>query len=170
MGCSFTVNIGGPIEHSWPSQLDKLLDLPTINLGMDGAGNDAIRLVYDRACEVFDVQETFVMYSYFHRRLIDKKFTHYGGSDFLPDPPPQTDYQNQVYFTENMIVEAHEAFLPDWNWTMEEMHVIDNHPHFDYPEPQRCREKWTNRDFHHMNEELNGLVAEYFYELSSTNT
>ena len=70
----------------------------------------------------------------------------------------------------HMIVEAHEAFIPNWNWTMEEMHVIDNHPHFDYPEPQWDREKWTNRDFHHMNEELNGLVAKYFYELFSTNT
>ncbi|SVB74928.1 uncharacterized protein METZ01_LOCUS227782, partial [marine metagenome] len=27
LGDSFTVNIGGPIEYSWASQLDKLLDL-----------------------------------------------------------------------------------------------------------------------------------------------
>ena len=170
LGDSFTVNHGGPIEHSWASQLDKLLDLPTINLGMNGAGNDAIRVVYDRACKIFDVQETFVMYSYFHRRMIDKRFYHYGGNTPFREPPPATDYENQVHFTENMIVEAHEAFIPNWNWTMEEMHVIDNHPHFDYPEPQWDREKWTNRDFHHMNEELNGLVAKYFYELFSTNT
>ena len=31
---------------------------------MDGAGNDAIKLVYERACEIFDVQNTFVMYPY----------------------------------------------------------------------------------------------------------
>ena len=168
LGDSFTVNIGGPIEHSWTSQLDKLLDLPTINLGMDGAGNDAIRLVYDRACKVFDVQETFVMYSYFHRRLIDNEFCHYGGNTPFRSAPLHTDYENQVYFTENVIVEAHEAFLPDWNWTMEEMHVIDNHPHFDYP--HGGKRLWTNRDFHHMNKGLNGKVAKYFYELSSTNT
>ena len=168
LGCSFTVNIGGPIEHSWPSQLDKLLDLPTINLGMDGAGNDAMRLVYDRACEVFDVQETFVMYSYFHRRLIDNGFTHWGNGDFLPDPPPASTYENQLYFTKNMIVEAHEAFIPDWCFSSTEMYLIDNHPHFDYPEGGP--EIWSNRDFHHMDKELNGLVAKYFYELSSTNT
>jgi hypothetical protein len=163
LGDSFTLNMGGPIEYSWPSKLDKLLDLPTINLGMNGAGNDAIRLVYDRACKVFDVQETFVMYSYFHRRLVDGRFTHYGPSDWLPNPPVLTTaYENQVYFTENMIVGAHEAFLPNWCWTDEEKYLIDNHPHFDYPHGGRM--EWANRDFHHMNEELNGKVAEYFYD------
>jgi len=161
LGDSFTVNLGGPIEHSWASQLDELLDLPTINLGMDGAGNDAIRLVYDRACEVFDVQETFVMYSYFHRRLIDNEFAHYGGNTQFKPAPPHTDYQNFEYFDKNMIVDAHQAFIPDWCYTYEEMYLIDNNPHFDYP--QGGREKWANRDFHHMNEELNGKIAEYFY-------
>ena len=169
LGDSFTVNLGGPIEYSWASQLDKLLELPTINLGIDGAGNDAIRLVYNRACKVFDVQETFVMYSYLHRRLIDNEFTHYGGNTPFKPAPPHTDYENQVYFTENMIVEAHEAFIPDWCYTDEEMYLIDNHPHFDYP--HGGPEKWANRDYHHMNKGLNGKVAKYFYnEFSSTNT
>src|SRR5210317_286802 len=49
-------------------------DSSTLNVGMDGAGNDAIKLVYNRACKVFDVQNTFVMYSYLHRRLINGEF------------------------------------------------------------------------------------------------
>lgn len=162
LGDSFTVNIGGEIEDSWPSQLAKKLEIPTINLGMHGAGNDAIRLVYDRACKLLDVQETFVMYSYFHRRLIDKEFTHYGLSNLLASPTPASDYENQVYFTENMIVEAHEAFIPNWCYTDEERYLIDNHPHFDYPHGEK--KLWVNRDFHHMNKELNGKVAEYFYD------
>ena len=74
LGDSFTVNIGGPIEHSWCSKLAEHFDIPTINLGMDGAGNDAIKLVYNRACKLFDVQNTFVMYSFLHRRLINGEF------------------------------------------------------------------------------------------------
>lgn len=68
LGDSFTVNVGESINNSWCSQLAKNFDIPTLNLGMDGAGNDAIRLVYDRACKIFDVRDTFVMYrSLFYR-------------------------------------------------------------------------------------------------------
>ena len=62
LGDSMAVNIGGPVEHSWPSQLAEHFDIPTLNLGMNAAGNDAIKLVCDRACELFNVQNIFVMY------------------------------------------------------------------------------------------------------------
>ena len=66
MGDSNTVNLGAPIEHSWASQLGNMMELPCINLGMDGAGNDAIKLCYASAYEGFDVQE------------IDDDFIHIG--------------------------------------------------------------------------------------------
>ena len=177
MGDSNTVNLGGPIEDSWASQLDKLTELPCINLGMDGAGNDAIKLCYDRAYKLFDVQETFVMYSYIHRRLIDKEFTHYVRKGFVPtlagktrfkEPPPATDLQNFEHFLVNRIPDAYESFIPEWCYTEEELGFINDFPHFPYPEGKQ--DKWSGRDFHHINAELNKQIAEYFYELSSTNT
>jgi hypothetical protein len=110
LGDSFTVNVGGPVEHSWCSQLAEHFDIPTVNLGMDGAGNDAIQLVYSRACEVFDVQNTFVMYSYLHRRLIDKIFKQCV-NDF------DTDIK---YWKENKIPTDFEVALPVWNWSDQE--------------------------------------------------
>jgi len=110
LGDSFTVNVGGPIKHSWCSQLALHFDTPTLNLGMDGAGNDTIRLVYDRACNLFDVQNTFVMYSYLHRRLVDTEFTLQGYSDS----------ENFNYFLEHRILNVFECALPSWNWTDEE--------------------------------------------------
>lgn len=110
LGDSFTVNVGGPVEHSWVSQLAEHFDIPTVNLGMDGAGNDAIKLVYNRACEVFDVQDTFVMYSYLHRRLIDAKFKH----------EIVTDLKNYKYFLEQRLLDAFECALPSWNFTENE--------------------------------------------------
>lgn len=133
LGDSFTVNIGGPIEHSWSSQLAEKFDIPTLNLGMDGAGNDAIRLVYKRACEVFDVQNTFVMYSFLHRRLEDKKFTllEYTlaatGDDFS---------KNVEYFSQQRIPGVYEAALPTWCWTEQEFLLFANKFKiymFDYP-------------------------------------
>ena len=110
LGDSFTVNVGGPVEHSWCSQLAKHFDIPTINLSMDGAGNDAIKLVYNRACKVFDVQNTFVMYSYLHRRLIN--------GEFIQDV--NKDKENFKYFLEQCIPNAIECALPGWNWTENE--------------------------------------------------
>jgi len=170
LGDSFTINIGGPIEHSWPSQLSMLLDLPTINLGIFGAGNDAIRLLYDRACKAFDVQNTFVMYSYFQRRLVGNKFAHYGGdehSKHIPTPL-HTDVENFQHFVDHMIPESYEAHIPDWCYTYGEMEMIPFYQHYVYPEGGR--EEWVNRDYLHMNKELNGKLAEYYYELFSTNT
>jgi hypothetical protein len=114
LGDSFTVNVGGPIEHSWCSQLALHFDVPTLNLGMDGAGNDAIRLVYDRACKTFDVQDTFVMYSYLHRRLVGNKFTR----------QVYTDSENRKYFLKQRVSNAIECALPGWNWSDEEKRIL----------------------------------------------
>jgi len=117
LGDSFTVNVGGPIEHSWCSQLALHFDIPTLNLGMDGAGNDAIRLVYERACKIFDVQNTFVMYSYLHRRLKNNDFIQLGYLD---------DKENINYFEKNMIQDAIYTFLPSWCWDEEELDYLQN--------------------------------------------
>ena len=177
MGDSNTLNVGEPIQNSWSSQLGKLKKLPCINLGMDGAGNDAIRLCYDRAVKLFDVQETFVMYSYLHRRLIGKEFAHYmiegkvkylaGKKTFL-QPPKYSNDENFQYFLEQRIPDAHEVFIPPWCFNEKELNFLSNYTNFIYPDGNRKR--WSSRDFHHINCELNKMIAEYFYELSNSNT
>jgi len=123
LGDSFTVNLGGPIKHSWYSQLAEQFDIPnrysyipTVNLGMDGAGNDAIQLLYRRACKLFNVQNTFVMYSYLHRRL-DKNI-------FRQDV--YEDKENFEYFLKHRILNAIECALPGWCWTDEEKKFLSH--------------------------------------------
>jgi hypothetical protein len=44
-GCSFTMGTGIREEHTWPSELSKLLNVSSINLGLAGSSNDtAVRL------------------------------------------------------------------------------------------------------------------------------
>lgn len=114
LGDSFTVNVGGPINHSWVSQLADYSDIPTLNLGVDGIGNDGIRLVFDRACEVFDVQRTFVMYSFLHRRLQKK--------DFVQEV--HSVDENIDYFKKNRIPGAWECAVPFWCWMEEELQAL----------------------------------------------
>ena len=114
LGDSFTVNHGGPVEHSWPSQLAKYFDIPTINLGIHGAGNDVINLVYQKACEIFNVQHTFVMYSYFHRRLDDSELIKIVAAD----------EENFNFFEKNLIKNVSFTFLPQWAWSPTEIQFI----------------------------------------------
>ena len=118
IGDSFTINIGGPIEHSWASQLATRFDIPTINLGMDGAGNNAIKTVYNRASEIFDVQTTFIMYSFFHRRSTkNNDLVHIGCLD---------DNENIRYFEENMIEDVVYTFIPPWCWSDVELDYLQS--------------------------------------------
>jgi len=117
LGDSFTVNVGGPIEHSWCSQLALHFDIPTLNLGMDGAGNDAIRLVYNRACDLFDVQNTFVMYSFLHRRLVDDEFTQVVCSN----------EENFKFFKKQYINDAHKTAIANWCYSKEEQDFLKRH-------------------------------------------
>ena len=118
LGDSFTVNIGGPIEHSWCSKLAEHFDIPTINLGMDGAGNDAIKLVYNRARKLFNVQNIFVIYSYLHRRIVDNKFIHFETNT--------NNTENFNYFLEQRIPDAIECALPGWTWSTDEKKFLSD--------------------------------------------
>ena len=115
LGDSFTVNLGGPIEHSWPSLIQKHFGIPCINLGMDGAGNDAMQLVYNRACELFNVNLTFVVYSYLHRRLENGVFKS----------EPHDHLENIEYFEKHKIKDwVIYQFLPTWCYTSEEQDYL----------------------------------------------
>jgi len=116
LGDSATVNIGGPVEHSWPSLLQKHYDIPCLNFGMEAAGNDAIKLVYDRACQIFDVKKTFVVYSFFHRRLEN--------NIFISEPHNHVD--NIAHFKKHFIKDAYYNFLPYWFYNEEELNYIGN--------------------------------------------
>jgi len=156
LGDSFTINLGGPIEHSWPSLLQEKFDIPCLNLGMSGAGNDAIRLVYKRASKMFDVQNKFVVYSYLHRRLVNGVFTseHYDHLD------------NVKYFKQQMISECIYQFLPPWCYTEEEQEYLYAMatPYLPQQTLQLQHRFHTNRDGHHMSLKSNQKLVESLIE------
>lgn len=114
IGDSIATNIGGPIEHSWPSILQKYFDIPCLNFGLEGAGNDAIRKIYNKAIELFDVKYTFVVYSYFHRRLENNVLkSEYHDHD-----------ENIEHFEKNFINDAYYQFSPLTSYSEEEIDYI----------------------------------------------
>ena len=63
--------------------------------------------------------------------------------------------------------DAHAVFIPPWCYNNREKEFIKEHTNFEYPEGGR--NMWASRDWHHLNHDLNKMVAEYFYELSNFN-
>lgn len=115
IGDSFTVNIGGPITHSWPSLLQKNFEIPCLNFGIDGCGNDTIRRVYEKVKRLFDVKQTFVVYSFFHRRLENNKLKS--------DPHEHLD--NVKHFENNFIKNIPYQFIPIYCFNEEELNYIN---------------------------------------------
>jgi len=115
IGDSMTLNFGGPATHSWPSQLAKRFHIPTLNFGMASAGNDAMLEIHSKLAEIFDVQNVFVMYSYFHRRFLQGNFT----KSAWPD-----DNENFVFFKSKRLKNCFECALPSWCWTQEEKQFL----------------------------------------------
>lgn len=157
LGDSFTVNVGDPIEYSWCNQLAKNFSIPTINLGMDGAGNDAIRIVYERACTLFDVQDTFVVYSFLHRRL-NENFSFVQENAKLRD--------NINYFLRQRISSVYEATLPSWCWLPVERSFFKRVGIFSYSSKDNSKliSEERNRDGFHMSKNINKVYADYFYD------
>lgn len=121
LGDSLTSNLGGPIEHSWPSILQQHFDIPCLNFGTELASNDGINLIYEKACKLFDVRHTFVTYSLFHRRFTNEnKFV-------------QKIYDNNVnfeFFQKNRIPNAVECTVYEWAWAYEETKFLDENKIF----------------------------------------
>lgn len=154
VGDSGLVNMGGPIEHSYCSLLAQNLDIPTLNLGVAGCGNDVMHLCYKRACELFDVQTVFVSYTYMNREMKDNNFT----SDYK-------DFDECVdFFYKHRIPNAIETFIPNW-------YLLDDEKSFysslglwniDFDDESQ-KENFVNRDGFHFGQLTNKIYADYNY-------
>jgi len=117
LGDSFTMNLGGPIEFSWPSILSTYLDKAVVNLGVNGIGNDTINKLYTLAHQKLNVVGTFVMYSFLHRRLID------GDTEITA----HSHQENIKYFLDHRLNNAVECALPGYTQSADEQKFFKDH-------------------------------------------
>jgi len=68
LGDSFTVGIGQPQNHIWPSRLQTATGRRTVNISKDGARNDWIARRAKDLVSVCKPRAMIVMWSYLHRR------------------------------------------------------------------------------------------------------
>ena len=123
-GDSFTLNIGGPNEHSWPSHLQRYFNLPVLNIAVDYTGFKHFRVLWEKANELYDVKYAFVLYSLMpEEQHLFKRNTNY--TDVFKD------------FEEYKIPDAVFDFTPPWSLSNEELAYIKQNyiRAFDYLPP-----------------------------------
>ena len=128
IGDSFTVGIGQPFDEIWPSQLQYNSKQNTINISETGCSNDRIAQRVKEIHARYNPKVIVVMWSYFHRRMVDGvdvqyDRTHFGAKQDLENfsknfesvcslsgkqvhmviPNPFLGGENYQYFIENKI-------------------------------------------------------------------
>ena len=117
IGDSFTVNVGGPLEHSWPSLLqEKFPNIPVLNGGVDGLGPESYNLIVDKMRKYFDVQHTFCM------------FNLHGGTtaDQLANANI-TEQKIHILKSYEWPIGSEIAFIPPWCWDMDMQKILFSH-------------------------------------------
>jgi len=75
IGDSFTLNIGGPVEHSWPYLLSKKLSAPTLNFGVDGLSSLHFQDMMAKIRRFHNVDRLFVLYNLYEDADVLKRIT-----------------------------------------------------------------------------------------------
>jgi len=157
IGDSFTEGWGAPIEQQFTKHIGK----DVINLGVDGAGNDAIADIVNWSVNKFNPHTVIVMYSYFHRYNGEKQF----------QADCTNDYQNALRFIKavnsiretcdrhhslNAKVKLIETCIPDDLYLEDEIDIIDNI----IPNRVRYEQIDTARDGAHFGPNTVKLIGE----------
>jgi hypothetical protein len=109
VGDSFTLNIGGPIEHSWPHLLSKYFDQPTVNISIDGMSSYYYQSGVDKCKQLFNVDKIFVLYNLFDDAPLNSDLSRQ-----LLSPASNT-VQKLLFLKKHCwIHDAHWQFIPPW--------------------------------------------------------
>lgn len=115
IGDSNTLNVGGPVEHSWPNLLSKLTGIPSINISMDGMCFYDFNHMLDRFKKFFQVNQVFVLYNLFEydEEPVDNLLFWNGGSNI--------DVKSKILKEHCWIQDAYWQFDPPWQYSEYEL-------------------------------------------------
>ncbi len=63
VGDSYTLNMGGPQEHSWPHLLEQKSGIPSINLGNDGISSYYFQELIKKTKDLVNANNVFILYN-----------------------------------------------------------------------------------------------------------
>lgn len=122
IGDSNTVNLGGPVEHSWPFLLSKYFDIPTLNFGLDGACFYDFNPILERARQSFKINKIFVLYN-----LFDQDQEPVNHSVLAVPNSSKIDTKINILKNHCWVQGAHWQFDPAWSFFKDELKCLYEH-------------------------------------------
>jgi hypothetical protein len=121
IGDSFSINVGGPQEHAWPQQLSKKLQIPTLNLAIDGLSVFHYRSLVDKCKELFNVNQVFVLYNLFEDTDREELNRTNVMSSII------SDYNAKFLKKHCWVYDAYWQFDPPWTFDKDELQCLYEH-------------------------------------------
>jgi hypothetical protein len=116
VGDSFTLNIGGPAEHSWPHLLSKKLSRPVLNIGVNLLSANHFCSLVDKCKDLFNVDQVFLLYNQFD----DVDVGNLQNNQKLI---VVSDHHSKMKFlkTHCWVPNAHWQFVPPWTFSTHDL-------------------------------------------------
>ena len=131
IGDSFTVGLGSPYAHAWPTVLENEIKIPTINISMNGASNEWIAEQAINVMNIINPEVIVIMWSYTHRRQLPytqglEKYWH-GLYDTVKDCSwPQC---SSIFDFNNLPTNIKKEIIKDFNFELqvydEDYNILD---------------------------------------------
>lgn len=122
IGDSATLNIGGPVEDSWPYLLSKYFDIPTLNFGLEGICFTDFELIVQKTKKYFNVKHVFVLYN-----LFDLEKDEIPDSEIVLLTNSQIDIKLNVLKKYSWVHGAHWQFDAPWSFYKDELPCLYEH-------------------------------------------
>lgn len=123
IGDSNTINLGGPIEHSWPYLLGEKFDIPTLNFGINQACFYEFQSMVTHARMNFKINKVFVLYN-----LYDNDQEPLPGSTAVSLPNnSKSQTKIDLLKTHCWLHGAHWQFDPPWTFFRDDLECLYQH-------------------------------------------
>ena len=117
VGDSFTMNVGGPVEHGWPRLLSKMVNIPVINLSIHRLGPESFYPVIEKMRSFFQVEHVLCMYNLLGDEIVSN------------DHVDANITENKMHILKKYEwpYGAHIVFDPPWAWSTEQLKILYEH-------------------------------------------
>ncbi len=127
IGDSYTEGLGQPFEETWPQLLQLKTGKTCINLGVNGASAESMRMRAESAVKTHKAKNVVIMWSFVHRRRINGKDMHYDdrGREGFNDKADLENFLHNFDLANKLEAKIVNTVVPNAFWNERMEYVVD---------------------------------------------